>query len=344
MELAGRPARARSVAQMTTRVARGPGQTRARGSALGGLDGGVDRAHAGSGAVRVAPDAADDREQARARPHERGEIGGGDTADGARGHLRPLHPPAQHLGIGQVRDLLGGGRKERAERDVAGAVLHGAVGQIVGRLAGDAERAARAHQTSRLARRHVLLPDVGTVAPRSRDEVGAVVQQELDAARLADGSEHVDRTLPRVIGRVLQPELHRGDVTGVEGLAPRVGEGMKLERLGRDDVEARARGRHVLGRAFVASYSACSFSFSGYASASGWPASTLLREKASLRSPSAPASATSAATAWGITITPSGSATRMSPGITSTPAHEMGTFRSAMTWSSPNVTGVSPRE
>src|SRR5207249_1681641 len=308
------------------------------GSAQRVLDRGVDRAYAGRGAVGVAPDAADDGEQVGARPNERGEVGRGDAADGARGHLRPLRPAAQHLGIGQIGDLLRGGRKEGAEGDVARAVLDGAIGQVVGGLAGDAERTAAAHQATRLPRRHVFLADVGAVAPAGRHEIGAIVQQELDAARLADGPERVDRALPHVVGGVLQPELDRGDVAGVERPGERVGEGVKVEGLGRDDVEPAALGDHVLERAFVASYSACSFSFSGYASASAWPASTLPREKASLRSASRPAWATSAAMAWGITITPSGSATRMSPGITSTPAHAIGTFRSAMTWSSPKLT------
>src|SRR5262245_26890633 len=315
-----------------------------RDSVLCGLDRGVDRAHAGGRAFGVTPDTADDREQARARPHQRGEIRRGDAADGARGHLRPLRPQSQHLGIGQIADLLRGRRENCTKSDVAGAVLNGAIGQVVGRLARDAERPARPHQASRLARRHVFLPDVGAVASRGGHEIGAVVQQELDPARLADGPDHVDRPLPDVVGSVLQPKLYRRDVTRVECLAQRVGEGVKLEGLGRDDVEAADPGGHVLERAFVASYSACSFSFSGYASASGWPASTLPREKASRHSASTPASATSAAMPWGITITPSGSATRMSPGMTSTPAHEMGTFRSAMTWSSPKATGVSPRE
>src|SRR5262249_56197320 len=98
-----------------------------------------------------------------------------------------------------------------------------------------------------------------------------------------------------VRGGIREGEAHRRNVARVERRCQGIGEGREVEGLGRDDVEARARGGHVLERAFVASYSACSFSFSGYASASGWPASTLPREKASLRSVSTPASPTSTA-------------------------------------------------
>ena len=56
------------------------------------------------------------------------------------------------------------------------------------------------------------------VAAGRGGEIGTVVQDEGDVARLGDRPQHVARAPDLVVARVLEAELHAGDVAGVERL------------------------------------------------------------------------------------------------------------------------------
>ena len=55
-------------------------------------------------------------------------------------------------------------------------------------------------------------------------QVGAVVQQERDAARLGDRQQRLDRPADGVVVDVLQPDLQRRHVAGIERRGQQVGE------------------------------------------------------------------------------------------------------------------------
>ncbi len=110
------------------------------------------------------------------------------------------------LGVGAGRRLFGRGREEGAEGDVVGAVLAGLHGEVAAGVAGDAQGEA-GQELAGVGGRRVGLADMGAVAARSGGEVGAVVEQEGDAAGLDDRAQGVDGAAPGVVGRVLQAEL-----------------------------------------------------------------------------------------------------------------------------------------
>ena len=56
--------------------------------------------------------------------------------------------------------------------------------------------------------------------PVGTHQIGAVVQQERHVARLRHRPQHVDRPPPRIVIDVLQPQLHRRHVAGVQRGAP----------------------------------------------------------------------------------------------------------------------------
>ena len=80
---------------------------------------------------------------------------------------------------------------------------------------------------------------MGAVAPGRRGQVGAVVQQESDAAALRDRAQPVDGPAPGIVRRLLQPQLHGRHVASVERRRQRVGE-RRVGRHRRDQVETAA--------------------------------------------------------------------------------------------------------
>ena len=83
-------------------------------------------------------------------------------------------------------------------------------------MAGDADDRVGAEQRARLGVGRVLLPDMHAVAAGRERQIGPVVHQEGDAARLRDRPQHVGGAADRVVVDVLQPQLHAGDVAGIE--------------------------------------------------------------------------------------------------------------------------------
>ena len=134
-------------------------------------------------------------------------------------HGHDLAPPAQDLGIGAALPrVLGRAREEAAEGDVVGAGLGGLDREMAAVIAGDADDAVGAEEPARLGIGRVLLADMDAVAAGGEREVGPVVHDEGDVARLRDRPQHVGGAADRVVVDILEAKLHAGDVAGIERL------------------------------------------------------------------------------------------------------------------------------
>ena len=79
--------------------------------------------------------------------------------------------------------------------------------------------------------------------PQLGGEVGAVVEDEGDVAGLRDRPQHVAGAPDRVVVRVLQPQLHAGDVAGVERRRQHQRKRRRVEARRRDQIEPAGRLR-----------------------------------------------------------------------------------------------------
>ncbi len=68
-------------------------------------------------------------------------------------------------------------------------------------------------------------------------QVGPVVHQEGDVARLRHRGQDFGGVADGVVVEVLEAQLHAGDVAGVQRRGQDVGEGVRLQPFGRDQVE-----------------------------------------------------------------------------------------------------------
>jgi hypothetical protein len=115
-------------------------------------------------------------------------------------------------------------------------------------VAGDADDAVGPEEPPRLGIGRVLLAHMDAVAAGRRGEVGPVIEEKRDATLLGDRTEDIAGAPNRVVVDVLQTQLHRGDVAGVQRFREPVAECRGIERYRRDQIEARALGRQ--GQAF----------------------------------------------------------------------------------------------
>jgi hypothetical protein len=84
------------------------------------------------------------------------------------------------------------------------------------------------------------------IAAGGAHQIGPVVQQEGRASRLRYRPQRVDRAPPVVVRHILQPQLHRGHVPGIQGRGQQVGERRGLQLRRRDQIDAAAvRARHA---------------------------------------------------------------------------------------------------
>jgi hypothetical protein len=120
--------------------------------------------------------------------------------------------------------ILGGGGEKRAERDVVRAVLAGLHREVPAVVAGDAEGEGGADEGAGFACRGVGLADMDAVGPMGVDEIGAVIEEEGDAAGLGDGAERVDGAAPVVVVGLLEAQLDGRHIARVQGAGERFGE------------------------------------------------------------------------------------------------------------------------
>jgi hypothetical protein len=86
----------------------------------------------------------------------------------------------------------------------------------------------------------VLLAEMGAVATELDRQVGPVVHQHGDAAGLRHGQQRLRRAAHRIVIRILQPDLQRGDVARIQRLRQPRREPRRLEGRWGDQVEAAA--------------------------------------------------------------------------------------------------------
>ena len=167
-----------------------------------------------------------------------------------------MPPIAQHgttVVSDQSRSRLGGGavfrrefrpaRKERTERDVIGSDLGRNQRAMTAVAAGHADNAVRPEQAARLLVGRVLLADMHPVAIEFGGEVGAIVHDERDIARLRDRLQDAGGAADRVVVHVLQAELQARDVAARERLVEFLRELVGVERGRRDQVKPGRRRR-----------------------------------------------------------------------------------------------------
>ena len=197
----------------------------------------------------MSPDRGDDSDEVGPGPHQRGAVLRRDAADGDAGDFHDLAPPLQDFRSRLVEPRLGVGGVEGAEGDVVGTLFACHHGEMPAVVAGDADDGVLADDAAGLGVGGVLLADMDAVAAGFGGDVGAVVDEEGDAALLGDGPQAVagpadEVGLRRLVGvaRRLQPHLHAGDVAGVEGFGQLRREDVEVQ-LGRgDEVEAAGGG------------------------------------------------------------------------------------------------------
>ena len=81
--------------------------------------------------------------------------------------------------------------------------------------------------------------------PKPGGQVGAVVEDQRDVARANDRSQRPDGRLDQRLIDVLQPQLQRTDVAGLQRAAQRASErGQVVDARRRDQIEAAIGGRH----------------------------------------------------------------------------------------------------
>ena len=141
-------------------------------------------------ALRMVPHGGDDGEEIGAGRAPAAAILRRDAADGDRWHRHHLAPPAHDLGVGlELAAALGRARIEAAEGDIIGAGLGRLDGEIAAAVAGDADDAVRTQKAPRLGIGRVFLADMDAVAAGREREVGPVVHDEGDVARLRDRAQ-----------------------------------------------------------------------------------------------------------------------------------------------------------
>ena len=143
--------------------------------------------------------------------------------------------------------VLGRGREKGAERDVIGPLFARFHGQMARIVAGDADDAV-AQRLAGIGIGGILLADMDAVAAGLEGEVGAVVQQNGDAAPLRRRAQHVHHATQIVVGQVLQADLDTGDVAGIQGGLPRLHPLVRIfDDRGGDQVQAAGIGGNGRG-------------------------------------------------------------------------------------------------
>jgi hypothetical protein len=115
-------------------------------------------------------------------------------------------------------------------------------------LAGDADLALEADDTTGLGVGHVVLADMHAVAIERHGEVGPVVHDEGHAALLAERPQGVGSARDGRIVHALQAQLEGRDIAAIQRRPEFVSENRRMiEAFRRDQVEAAAFGdRHAL--------------------------------------------------------------------------------------------------
>ena len=172
----------------------------------------------------MGPYGADDCKEGSSGLDQGGAVLGVDAADCDAGEFHEFGPPGDEFGLCPGGRFLRGGGEEGAEGHVVRAILAGLHGEVSAVVAGDAEGEGWADKGACFAGRGIGLADVDAVGAGLQDKVGAVVEEEGDAARLGDREKGVDGAAPVVVVGFLEAKLDGGDVACVEGASEGLGE------------------------------------------------------------------------------------------------------------------------
>jgi hypothetical protein len=107
-------------------------------------------------------------------------------------------------------------------------------------VAGHADDGVGADDAPRLGVGRVGLADMDAVGAARRGDVGPIVDDEGDVARLAGRTEQVAGVAQRLVVEILEAELNAGDVIGVERFRERVAEARRFDLGRRDEIEPAA--------------------------------------------------------------------------------------------------------
>ena len=109
--------------------------------------------------------------------------------------------------------------------------------------AGHADNTVRPEQVARLLVRSVLLADMHPVAVKFGSEIGAIVHNECNTARLGNGLQNARGAPDRIVVHILQPQLQAGNVTTRERLVEFIRELVGVEGGRRYQVKPGRRRR-----------------------------------------------------------------------------------------------------
>jgi hypothetical protein len=161
----------------------------------------------------------------------------------ARDH-RGFGPVAQQFGGGAVfRRELRGTREERTEGDIVGPSLGRGERAMTAIAARHANNAVRPKQAARLFIGSVLFADMHPVAIQLGGEVGTVIHDERDIARLGDRLQDAGGAPYRVVANLLQAQLQAGNIAARERLVEFLRELVGVEGGRRDQVKPGRRRR-----------------------------------------------------------------------------------------------------
>jgi hypothetical protein len=82
------------------------------------------------------------------------------------------------------------------------------------------------------------------VAAGFESQIGAVIEDESDAAPLRLGPQFIDCAADRIIALILEAQLHAGDVAAIQGFGEQPGEGLQIVDAGRGYQIQTAGGRN----------------------------------------------------------------------------------------------------
>ena len=149
--------------------------------------------------------------------------------------------------MARVFRRLGRCRVERTEGDIIGAGRRGRLCEFARIVARHADDPACTHKTPRGRVIGILLSDMDAVDARVRREIGPIVDEQGDPMIAARRMEPPGRLSHRIVVNAFHAELDVGDVAGRERRGQRIGKGVRLEGLGRDEEKPAGGGLLTAG-------------------------------------------------------------------------------------------------
>ena len=107
-------------------------------------------------------------------------------------------------------------------------------------MAGHADYGVAAEHRARVLITGVLLADMDAVATGVAGKVGPVVHNQIDAALARHRQQNFGLAAHRIIVDILEPQLHAGDIAGIQRHRQRIAERRRIDARRRNQIKAAA--------------------------------------------------------------------------------------------------------